>query len=559
MGRPYGACSECRFKRRKCEYNSAGQRCGRCRELNLTSCNIPRLRAKSRVANRTAQPSAAPVPTALPPLGSQSVISYDWRQLFHDDYRLVIGIDIGTRFTSACWSRLHRNATLAPGRIVETKSLSIGGTHLIPTEAAIVPHHSSEKNTAALLVFGSSVEERLGRREIEDKNVFRLLKLSLVPINENRFSEDALMMKEVRTAHTNALLSSPTQNIEVSYEYDDNNRLVTIDSVDDVFQEYLGYLWDNIKQDIRVASNLSTADLYWVIANKTDVTVAVPAIWSSITIDHFLRLLAAAGFPKVHIKSEPKCAAAVIALSEQRRLIETYPPQHQAAAMEHLKKVTKIVLDIGHGTAVRISSSLSYLSLLPLHVLTFLQDLTTCRIQEIDPKLKLSTLVMGTGNLWGAQRLNDLFKDMVKHLLGDQFQTVLQQIGPDSNATEDMLLEPLARGFEKAKRGFSASTTRDTTITFDSEYRLPTIPGLPLGPKWITLSPREMAQIFDAWIPHVRELIENQLSEILARERAEDDIIEIVAVGGGSLSPYTISKLQAAYPNFTVTGAEQTS
>ena len=166
---------------------------------------------------------------------------------------------------------------------------------------------------------------------------------------------------------------------------------------------------------------------------------------------------------------------------------------------------------------------------------------------------------MGTGSYWGAQKLNDLFKQLVKHLLGDQFNAVLERVGgPDAPA--DLILEPLARGFEKAKRGFSTASTDDIKIRFDSDQALPKIPGLPLGPKWITLTAAQMACIFDEYIPHVRKLVDDQLQEIRRNSLAKDEAVgvEIVAVGGGSLSPYIIDKLQEAYPENKVSGQEQT-
>lgn len=164
---------------------------------------------------------------------------------------------------------------------------------------------------------------------------------------------------------------------------------------------------------------------------------------------------------------------------------------------------------------------------------------------------------MGTGSLWGAQRLNDLFKEMVKHLLGDHLPDVLERLG-GNRASEDVLLDPLARGFERAKRGFSVGSTGDVKIRFDTDLVLPKIPGIPFGPKWITLTAFEMASIFDEYVPHIKLLVDNQVEQISKAGLAQDDVVEIVAVGGGSLSPYIMSKLQEAYPEYKVSGQENT-
>lgn len=164
---------------------------------------------------------------------------------------------------------------------------------------------------------------------------------------------------------------------------------------------------------------------------------------------------------------------------------------------------------------------------------------------------------MGTGSLWGAQRLNDLFKEIVKHVLGGHLQDILERLG-GSDASEDVLLDPLARGFEKAKRSFSVGSNSDVKIRFDSDLVLPKIPGIPFGPKWITLTAIEMASIFDEYIPHIKVLIDNQVEQIIKAGLAQDDVVEIVAVGGGSLSPYIMSRLQGTYPKFKVSGQEST-
>ena len=276
------------------------------------------------------QPPTTPatqVPS-LPPSASQSATSYDWIQLLRDDYRIVIGLDIGTKFSSACWQRLPRNATLKPGQLIETRNIRVEGKHRIPTEAAIVVDEDTGK---AHMVFGYAGDESLRCGMIEDKSVFRLLKLSLVPEFEDELAEDALMMAVVRTTHEAALEASPKDDVQVFCEFDQTHKACPrISDVSDVFREYLGYLWDKIKLDIQQVSNLASEDLQRIFTSeKTAVALAVPAIWSPSTIDQFKKLLVAAGLPNIHIVSKPKCAAAVIALEEQRRLADTYTVEHQ--------------------------------------------------------------------------------------------------------------------------------------------------------------------------------------------------------------------------------------
>ena len=365
MGRPntrrIGACSSCQTARRKCESSSNSVRCKRCTELDLP-CNIsqliaaqhPRHVARTQPKAATIEPSSATqgsqVPASQLPPPSQSTTSYEWTLLIQDDYRLVIGLDIGTKFSSVCWQRLPRAATLTPGQAIETRNIRVEGEHRIPTEAAIVVNVDTSH---ASMVFGPAVEEHLKLGMIEDKNVFRLLKLSLMPEHGDEFSEDVLMMKDVRATHDVALQSAPFGDIGVECDFDKTQHTCNVSHVSHVFREYLRYLWDKVKVDIQQVSNLSNGDLQQILSStKTAVSVAVPAIWTNPMIDQFRKLLAAAGLPNVHIVSEPKCAAAVIALEEQRRLLETHSIDHRDEALERLRRVKKIILDMGHGTAV---------------------------------------------------------------------------------------------------------------------------------------------------------------------------------------------------------------
>ena len=301
--------------------------------------------------NHLQQRKALRLPASQLPPPSQSTTSYEWTLLIQDDYRLVIGLDIGTKFSSVCWQRLPRAATLTPGQAIETRNIRVEGEHRIPTEAAIVVNVDTSH---ASMVFGPAVEEHLKLGMIEDKNVFRLLKLSLMPEHGDEFSEDVLMMKDVRATHDVALQSAPFGDIGVECDFDKTQHTCNVSHVSHVFREYLRYLWDKVKVDIQQVSNLSNGDLQQILSSHQNRGICRCScdLDEHPMIDQFRKLLAAAGLPNVHIVSEPKCAAAVIALEEQRRLLETHSIDHRDEALERLRRVKKIILDMGHGTAV---------------------------------------------------------------------------------------------------------------------------------------------------------------------------------------------------------------
>jgi hypothetical protein len=246
---------------------------------------------------------------------------------------------------------------LAPGHLHKAKNIRVGPDHRIPTDAAIVP---SDDGMSARLVFGPDVEANLGLRTIEEKNVFRLLKLCLWPSGEETAledvplisEEDALMMATMKEKHQVALNSAATRIVTVSYGFEKTREVRELSMVKDVFREYLRYLCDKVKLDIQRWSSLATEDLQKIFRSKTTVAIAVPAIWSDPMIDQLRGLLADTGFSKLRVVSEPKCAAAVFALDAQSQIFDIPKPEDQHKAMEVLRRDLNIIVDIGHGTAV---------------------------------------------------------------------------------------------------------------------------------------------------------------------------------------------------------------
>ena len=133
-----------------------------------------------------------------------------------------------------CWQRLPKGATLTAGQTIETRNIRVEGEHRIPTESAIVRNHDTNN---AMMVFGPAVEEHLKLGMIEDKNVFRLLKLSLMPEHGDEFSEDVLMMKDVRASHDVALKSAPSGDIGVECDFDSIQHTCNVSHVSHVFRE----------------------------------------------------------------------------------------------------------------------------------------------------------------------------------------------------------------------------------------------------------------------------------------------------------------------------------
>jgi hypothetical protein len=156
---------------------------------------------------------------------------------------------------------------------------------------------------------------------------------------------------------------------------------------------------------------------------------------------------------------------------------------------------------------------------------------------------------MGTGSMWGAQRLNDIFKRRVEEILGDSFEEVVRFVGGE-DGSPGALLEPLVRSFEKAKHKFSCTTTENIKLRFDSDNFLPQREDLRMGRKWITLTAAQMRSIFDEYMPHIIALVRQQLDEI--KEIPRGGQVEISMAGGGSLCKYVQEKIAEAFPDIPV-------
>jgi hypothetical protein len=127
-----------------------------------------------------------------------------------------------------------------------------------------------------------------------------------------------------------------------------------------------------------------------------------------------------------------------------------------------------------------------------------LQDLTTCRIDNIYLKLKMKTLFKGIGSMYGSNALNDNVKHMIKHALGDRFDTVESVAGP--GAPDDALLEPFGRDFDQnEKRRFDIDTEYDVPIFYPID--LPRIPGVPaIKSRCINLTAAGLMEVYDWYL-----------------------------------------------------------
>lgn len=278
------------------------------------------------------------------------------------------------------------------------------------------------------------------------------------------------------------------------------------------------WLLDRIRVDIRDALGYSTDDMNRILPNSR-VAAAVPEIWADNMVDTFRKLLFKVGFPNVHIVSEPKCASVVIA-SEVLASIRgaNHGPEQLEAALKEAMQTITMVYDLGAGTL----------------------DLATTQIEAIEPKLKIKSIVRGAGSLWGSNQIDEIFKGRLRSFIGDSYDTIVSQLSGAGAYNEDLLVEPFARGFEKAKRDFDHKHPQEVVVSFDSVRRLPPVPGVPaLRGGSLTLSYEDMIGILEEYVKGMYGPIEDQISQIHDKGLAPlGTRVELRCVGGGSKSEY---------------------
>jgi hypothetical protein len=337
MPRGQKACSHCRASRCKCVKTKTG--CKRCEQHGLP-CEFSRPLALSDTPTNAFTPSQASAPRAAN--GSESNA-----QLMSGETRLVVGIDFGTQSTSICWQIVPQDLVLNAETLLNPIYVEVENSFRIPTVAAIV--RDRDKGTAGM-AYGSHVKHCLKTHEPSEIDVLHLLKLGLVRVNDGDLErEHAIEIDKVHAAHREILDRTPRPIVNASPESSPPNTI----TIEHVLEGFFTYLNRVLKQHISSKIGLEL-DIISDLLIEGEICVAFAPDWLDDWIDQFLGCVSRAGFPKAHVVSEPKCAAAVMAAKRVRFIKESTPVDRRAETIEHLMNTNMVVVDIGHGTAVSL-------------------------------------------------------------------------------------------------------------------------------------------------------------------------------------------------------------
>jgi hypothetical protein len=435
------------------------------------------------------------------------------------DARLKSGIDLGSKFSTINYGRVHPTMSLSECRVALTPVQDIDHSARIPTIATFIQKIDDTKNTFCELVFGAKTQEdhAPGHKVLAMVEYFKLSLVSPaaeVP-QDHQLLGMVLNLQQKIVGQVNSVRKSvPDGKYCVRDPLTAHNNVHTLLSIRCVLREFLRFLWRSAQHHYAEAYGLRPDLVTRIFKEKADVMIAVPtgSIWENEAKDELRMLLHEAGFPKnTFIWSEPNASA-------MYDLLETAERQGVGIAEVSNTVEVRMVNDVGGLTT-------DFCGLGASHVYN------SCAVT-------LKEVVPGMGSFNCSQRLNELFREYLK----GQFPRGLLQLTSGFDGTEDDLLEAFERGFEKTKQSFDGARQgykvkpvfkcRQTPRFKD--IKLPT---LAITKNQMILVASPMKKIFDDWLYPIQTMLEECMSEI-------DSPCTIALTGGGSRPAYVLGYLK---------------
>ena len=411
--------------------------------------------------------------------------------LLDPQYRLKIGIDHGTKNSSACYIVRDESKPSTNGYDMKSLDTALASQFdfNISSRVAIIKDPNSTTGKGWKLAFDPEIREYENQILSDEVLVVDLLKMALVDLHSSVWnSEDgASMLTKIMKSHQKALkglhsLVGGKFEINVYSALDNSVRVCAVDNLAVLTQEFLKHMKDNIQKSVMARHSLTMEEGNFVFKDKTDVAFSVPTSWQDIDIDNIRVALNDAGYPETTtILSEAKNSAlfkVVWELTDHGTRVQSHDIQRQKAE-EFAKKwqdTILILVDIGHGTT----------------------DLASIEIIGTWPFIRVSEVVPGTGSACGAYRLNLAFKIHVQQ----HHAKMLKELSKKHDVSVAAVLESLAIGFEETKCQFDNSQSE-----FSVAYRLPFDGGQSTVERRFPLTWQEMAGFFIAWETEISDLL----------------------------------------------------
>ena len=191
-----GRCHNCAKAHAACIYTREAARCRRCAGLDKSNGNVLDLLARFTQQAEQHVPPTAPTPPI-------NISEPKWQLLAEGHHVLLIGVDVGTKYSAVCWQIVEKNQELDPNFWFDTRRvIDSSANWRLPTHMAIVAENGSPR----LLFTEQEIKDHLGDG-IQQRDIFRLLKLETVPDDFESDAKTRAFIDQAKIHNANALRS----------------------------------------------------------------------------------------------------------------------------------------------------------------------------------------------------------------------------------------------------------------------------------------------------------------------------------------------------------------
>ena len=408
-----------------------------------------------------------------------------------DRSKVIIGVDLGTVFTSICFLALDNGdrSPTAPRtapklHIRDIQELSFKHGKQTRTQLA---WHPSEKRW----LWGDGVDLALAHKDIRESHRLQLLKLGMNGLEQFEWAQ------EVRLKQQNVISNLPS-----------NANCKTPNDLIVIFLNRL-FLWAKEKIT-RATARVHGKGILEV--STLHCVISAPAIWEPRVNSILQRAAVDAGMPVPEIVSEPEAAAIMILHEGAGRI----PPSKSL-----------IVCDGGGGTF----------------------DFTAYKNQSAEGLMPEAGV--GTGGLFGSMILNEKFRVQFERRYREVIDRLVHERGkPNAALDRQDLIDTAVGSFEREKQNFHPESGDDGSESKRIVIDIPgvkAIPGSEVKDDYIEPPTKHVKILFDGMIEKVYAKLDEMINTCNEGIPTKDWVEYILFVGGVSRSVYVSNALRHRY------------
>ncbi|KIV83354.1 hypothetical protein PV11_05387 [Exophiala sideris] len=457
-----------------------------------------------------------------------------------DDYRLHIGIDFGTKFSSVCYDYSRPSIPLINCHAASETVKDYNTSDRFASIAAFTQADDVATKTLWQLEFGARALRSTRSTTIGQNRVVKVEMMKLHLISE-QYAETLKprmwhVLNDLNQHHADVMHAICNGGREVSCRVHDplsqQYRVCSIRSVDCIIREFLLYLLQSTKARIAKRHKLTPAVVTTIFRKKADVAISVPTneMWTDSIMFDFRYLLQKAGFPE-----------ATILVSEAR-----------SSALYHAFELIKAAgFDVAEKTAGKITEQITIIADLQVDT-TNITCLGSYHATEGSCTISFGEISSGVGSLDGSEMLSTLFKQYLRHELF-QLPGGVSGLVPHFQGSQDQILDACAAGFELVKQDFdNTRASYEVAPRFDAD-RQPRLlhidqRGIIVDGNQLILDASIIQAIFDEWLTGIASMLRAVILDV-TKDWKETTPVVIGLTGWDwyRLPPYVLQFLTAHF------------